>query len=161
MYFETTTCVSHNHLHCIARLADQYDMSIRSFIVYMIIYAAKKEKASSKAFKSISYRDRKKDNPWKRVHLYLQYGEYEYLLDVKKVWKMSVAKVIEFCMENVLDEFLAFLNEIDQEVKRGNTDNYLRYEINRSYMFDFCIDEGVHCCRFYWGLPKKYTNQTQ
>jgi len=156
MDFETTTCISYEHLNTLYSLADKFNMPLHSCIVYLLIYAAKKEKAPAKAFKGISYRSRNKLNPWKRVHLYLAFKEYEYLLDVKKIWKMSVARAIAFCVENVLDEFAQFLNNLIEAEREGDIDNYLVYEINRSYLFEYDTKEGVHCCRFYWGLPRKY-----
>ncbi len=156
MDFETTTCISYEHLDMLSSLAQCYNMPLHSFIVYMIIYAAKKEKAKAFAFKSIAYRRRGTPHSWKRVHLYLQYKEYEYLLDVKKLWKMSVARAIEFCVEHVLEEFVQFLNDFFRKEREGKADNYLVYELNRSYIFEYDTTEGVHCCRFYWGLPLKY-----
>ena len=156
MDFETTTCISLTDLDILTAAASQFDIPLHSFIVRLVIFAAKKDKANSKAFTSIAYRKRDKQNPWKRVHLYLEYREYEYLLDIKKVWKMSVARAIAYCVANVLDEFVAFLQNLLEEERKGNTDNYLKYEFNRSYLFEYDTKEGVHCCRFYWGLPKKY-----
>ena len=160
MDFETTTCISIENLELLSTLARHFDLPLHSFIVYMIIYAAKKEKAHTQVFKSITYRKRSSVRNWKRVHLYLQYKEYEYLLDVKKVWKMSVAKAIEFCVEQVLDEFVEYLNEFIRKEKEGRSDNYLAYEINRSYIFEYDTAEGVHCLRLYWGLPQKYARFT-
>jgi len=153
--FETTTCISHEHYQILLKNAEQLEIPFHVLVVHLIIYAAKKDKVRAKAFKSIAYRKRNFNNPWKRVHLYLQFKEYEYLLDVKKLWKMSVAKAIEFCVNNVLDEFIEFLSNLNCKTE-DDTDNYLKYEINKSYLFEFDMEEGVHACRFYWGLPLKY-----
>ena len=160
MDFETTTCISLTHLDILTANALQFNMPLHSFIARMLVFAAKKEKGKVKPFKGIAYRKRDRENPWKRVHLYLKYSEYEYLLDIKKLWKMSVALAIVFCIENVLDEFVTFLNNLFEEERKGNTDNYLKYEFNRSYIFEYDTKEGVHCCRFYWGLPVKYARFT-
>ena len=156
MDFETTTCISIHDLDVLTATTMQYDMPLHSFIARLLIFAAKTDKGTAKAFTSIAYRKRDKQNPWQRVHLYLEYREYEYLLDIKKLWKMSVAKAIAYCVEHVLDEFVAFLNNCIEEERKGNTDNYLKYELTRSYLFEYDTEEGVHCCRFYWGLPLKY-----
>lgn len=156
MSFETTTCISLNHIDLLSEYAEKLGVSLRSIIVYMIMYAAKKEKHSYRAFRQISYRARNKNNPWKRVHLVLYQSEYEFLLDVKKLWKMSLAHVIEFCTENVLDEFFLYFQK---RLKEINTDNYpenlLSYYENRSYTFDFYREKGIHCLKFYWGPPPK------
>ncbi|MGB4269222.1 MAG: hypothetical protein WBK20_08580 [Spirochaetota bacterium] len=156
MYFETTTCISKNHLCILNDYANKLGVSLRTLIVYMIMYAAKKEKRKYTAFKRISYRKRNKDNPWKRVHLTLYQSEYEFFLDVKKLWKMSIAHVIEYCTDNVINEFFLYFQK---RLKEINTDNYpynlLSYYENRSYTFDFYKEKGIHCLKFYWGPPPK------
>ncbi|MGQ9842022.1 MAG: hypothetical protein ACUVRK_00520 [Spirochaetota bacterium] len=156
MDFETTTCISYDNVQLLTEIAAKLDIPLHSFIVRLLIFGVKNEKAICKAFKSIAYRKRNKDNPWKRVHLYVQYREYEYLLDIKKLWKMSIARAIEYCVEHVLDEFTESLQLYIESEKRGNTDNYLEYVFNRSYLFEHDREEGVHSVRLYWGLPKKY-----
>ncbi|MEW6527812.1 MAG: hypothetical protein AB1444_14235 [Spirochaetota bacterium] len=156
MYFETTTCISLIHLAVLQEYSQKLSIPLRSLLVYMVMYAAKKEKRKFIAFKRIAYRKRNIDNPWKRVHLVLYQSEYEFLLDVKKLWKMSLAHVIEFCTENVLDEFFLYFQK---RLKEINTDNYpnnlLSYYENRSYTFDFYREKGIHCLKFYWGPPPK------
>ena len=156
MDFETTTCISLKHLSLLHEYADKLDIPLRSLIVYMIMYAAKHEKRKAEAFKQIRYRKRNADNPWKRVHLVLYQSEYEFLLDVRKLWKVSLAKAIEFCVENVLVEFFEYFKK---RLKEINTDNYpynlLSYYENRSYTFDFHKVKGIHCLKFYWGPPPK------
>ncbi|MEW6525479.1 MAG: hypothetical protein AB1444_02275 [Spirochaetota bacterium] len=42
---------------------------------------------------------RKRYHTWKRVQLYLYENEYEFVMDVRKVCKMSLAKVIAYCVK--------------------------------------------------------------
>lgn len=161
MDFETTTCISYDNLQMLNNVAKDLDIPLHAFIVRMLIFGVKNERARWKAFKSITYRKRNKDNPWKRVHLYVQYREYEYLLDIKKLWKMSIARAIEYCVEHILEEFVENLKKYIEDVKRDNTDNYRKYLFNRSYLFEHDREEGVHCMRLYWGLPKKYWQKRQ
>ncbi|MEJ5361612.1 MAG: hypothetical protein WHV26_06065 [Spirochaetota bacterium] len=156
MHFETTTCVSLNNMVLLDIYAKRLNISIRSLVVYLLMFAAKNEKKRPVAFKRISYRKRKKDEKWKRLHLVLYQSEYEFILDVKKLWKMSLALCIEFCLENVLHEFIEFV--LNNE-KRKDTDNYLYYYRNRSYTFDFYQEKGIHCCKFYWGPPPQLLNK--
>jgi hypothetical protein len=149
MDFETTTCIACDHLSLLRYFSDKYEISLRTFISLLINYSAKYEKNDIQAFKRIAYRNRKGKNSWKRVHLMLKHSEYEFFLDVKKLWKMSLAKIIEYCIENVLDEFLTVL---DERLK-NYTDNYREYYEINSYTFDFYKVKGIHCCKFYWGPP--------
>lgn len=156
MDFETTTCISHDTLQLLNEISQKLAIPLHLFIVRMLIFGVKNDKATWKAFRSIAYRKRNPKNPWKRVHLYVQYREYEYLLDLKKLWKMSIARAIEYCVEHVLDEFIESLQLYIETEQKENTDNYLKYVFNRSYLFEYDKKEGVHCMRLYWGLPKKY-----
>ncbi len=154
MDFETTTCISLQHLAILQEDAQKLDVPLSTLIVYLVMYAAKKEKKTYVAFKRIAYRKRNTGNPWKRVHLVLYQSEYEFFLDVKKLWKMSLANIIAFCVDNVLEEFFLYFKE---RLKEINTDNYPEnlpsYYENRSYTFDFHREKGIHCLKFYWGPP--------
>ena len=96
MSIETTTCISFEHLKLLQSYAQRYDMSLRTFISGMVSFAAQCEKVSVQSFKQLSYRE--KGTAWKRFHLVLFDDEYEFFMDVKKVWKMSLAKVIAYCL---------------------------------------------------------------
>ncbi|MEJ5362845.1 MAG: hypothetical protein WBK20_10925 [Spirochaetota bacterium] len=160
MYFETTTCISLQHLALLNEYAHKLSVPLRTLVAYMVMYAAKKEKRKFAAFKRISYRKRDKDNPWRRVHIVLYQSEYEFLLDVKKLWKMSLANIIAFCVDNVLEEFFLYFEKRWREI---NTDNYPynlpSYYENRSYTFDFHREKGIHCLKFYWGPPPEILNK--
>jgi hypothetical protein len=117
-------------------------MSLRSFISSLISFSAQWEKVGIQSFQQLSYR--KKGTSWKRLHLVLYEDEYEFFMDVKKVWKMSLAKIIAFCLENVLDEFLKVLDTMQDN---DYTDNY-RY---KGYSFEIGEEENIFFCKLYWG----------
>ena len=102
MTIETTTCISINHLTLLNRYTEQYKLPLHTFIFLLVNYAAKKERCRMQAFNRIAYRKRSSEKNWKRVHLYVYHSEYELFLDVKKLWKMSLAKIIEYCIDKVL-----------------------------------------------------------
>jgi len=142
---ETTTCISYEHLEILKYNAERHNMSLRTFISSLIRFAADLEKNNVQYFKQLTYRKRGQGQ-WKRLHLVLYYDEYEFFLDVKKLWKMSLAKVIAFCLDNVLEEFLRFLSIVEQE-DDYYTDNY-RYS---GYSFEVGREEDIFYCKFYWG----------
>lgn len=141
MNIETTTCIVYDHLKLLREYAAHYELSLHSFIVSLINYVMSYKKIPVKSYTRLSYRERY--HSWKRVHLYLYEHEYEFLMDVRKVCKMSLAKVIAFCVDNYLFDFIAALNSDE------NTDNY-RYS---GYTFAFYLEDGIPCCQFYWGPP--------
>ncbi|MEW6526341.1 MAG: hypothetical protein AB1444_06710 [Spirochaetota bacterium] len=142
MNIETTTCISLEHFELCKLYARQYNMSMRTFISALISFSVQWEKVDIKSFKQLSYR--KKGTKWRRLHLVLYEDEYEFFMDVKKVWKMSLAKIIAFCLDNVLGEFLKILDEMGDD---DYTDNY-RYS---GYTFSVYREGEIICCQFYWG----------
>ncbi len=140
MNLETTTCISHKHLELIKVYAEKYKIPVSSFIIYLINFVVTHKIMQVKACSRLSYRPRHSGG-WKRVHIMLLEHEYEFVMDVRKVYKMSLAKIIAFCIDNYLFDFINALN------KEDNTDNYRCC----GYTFSFYLEEGIQCCQFYWG----------
>lgn len=149
MEFETTTCISHKDMQVLQYYADLCDLSLSKFFVSMINYAAMHGKRKNKPFTHIQYRKRHTSS-WQRVHLYLSYHEYEFLLDMKKLWKMSVAHLIEYCIENVLVEFVEAL------LKEEHNYSY-RF---MHYTFDFSYVKNMPAYRCIWGIPPEILAKT-
>jgi len=141
MNIETTTCIASEHLELFKHYAPLYKLPLHTFIINFINYVLSYKRIPVKSYKRLQYR--KRYQSWKRVHLYLYENEYEFVMDVRKVCKMSLAKVIAYCVENYLYDYLSALESED------NTDNY-RFS---GYTFSFYLEEGIPCCQFYWGPP--------
>jgi len=145
MNIETTTCISYEHLDILKFHAQKHNMSLRTFISCLISFASQFERGEIHYFKQLRYRPRKSGS-WKRLHLVLYEDEYEFFMDVKKLWKMSLARIIAFCIDNVLEEFLRFLSK-EEEKEDYYTDNY-RYS---GYSFEVSREEDIFYCKVYWG----------
>ncbi len=149
MQFETTTCITHQNKELLEMYANKFNLTISDFITSLIHYAILCEKQKPKTFKKITYRKRKKGE-WERIHLYIRYHEYEFLLDMKKMWKMSVALLIEYCIENVLEEFVKRLLQEDDTYSYRFT----------AYTFKFEKIYGFHSYQIIWGLPPEIMERT-
>lgn len=145
MNIETTTCISYEHLELLKQYANKHNMSLRTFISVLISFAAQSEKLRVQYFKQLKYRLRY-SGEWKRLHLVLYDDEYEFFMDVKKLWKMSLARIIAYCLDNVLYEFLEFLTKEEQK-EDYYTDNY-RY---RGYTFETGTKKDIFYLTLYWG----------
>jgi hypothetical protein len=141
MNIETTTCIAYEHFELFQSFAAMYKLPLHTFIINFINYVLSYKHIPVKSYKRLQYR--KRYQRWKRVHLYLYENEYEFVMDVRKICKMSLAMVITYCVENYLYDYLAALDSED------NTDNY-RFS---GYTFSFYLEEGIPCCQFYWGPP--------
>lgn len=149
MQFETTTCITAEHHELLNYYADIVGLSVSDLITSLIHYAVLCKKKNPRTFKSIQYRKRN-SKEWERIHLYIRYNEYEFLLDMKKMWKMSVALLIEYCIENVLDEFIRVL------MREDDTYSY-RFT---NYTFKFQKVHGFQSYQIIWGLPPEIMAST-
>ncbi|OHD63030.1 MAG: hypothetical protein A2176_09420 [Spirochaetes bacterium RBG_13_51_14] len=73
----------------------------------------------------------------------LKPDEYEFFLDLRKVFKQSVSRLVAYAIDKYLDE-------ITQKIRKGS-DNY-RF---KNYAISRIIIEGVICWVLYWGVPRK------
>ncbi len=94
----------------------------------------------------IKYQSRDNKDNWHRLHLVLNEYEYEYYLDMRKFYKMSVSFILAYAARRYLDEIL---NELLNGSK--NTDNYYY----KNYIFIRKTMNKVICWQIYWGLPQK------
>lgn len=145
MSSETTTCVSYEHLYVLNKYAQQYNLTVTEFITILIRFAAENKKFLFVSNRRIKYRQRRGGATWKRLHIMLKPHDYELFLDAKKLFKLSVAKMIEFCIENFLFEC------IDKVFNKNNTDNY-QYA---NYFFEYSNTEEIYSYHVYWGLPQE------
>ncbi|HOT43857.1 MAG TPA: hypothetical protein PLM53_05345 [Spirochaetota bacterium] len=90
----------------------------------------------------IRYQKRGNKEDWRQLHLTLRPDEYEFFLDLRKVFKFSVSCLVAYAVEKYLDEILKKLYKGD--------DNY-RY---KNYMFQRIIVDGVVCWMLSWGIPQ-------
>ncbi len=92
--------------------------------------------------KSVRYQDREAEGTWRRQHVRILAREYEYFLDSRKFFKLSVSLLVAYAIENYLDEVL---------YGDSDSDNYrfLQYAIVPKH-----VDTAI-CWQIYWGMPRK------
>lgn len=145
MKSETTTCMSIEHIFIVNNLAKRYNVAVTEIITALIRYAAQNKKFLFVSNRRIQYRDRRGKTSWKRVHIMVKPHDYEIFLDAKKLFKMSVAKMIEFCIENFIFECIKNVFE------KNNTDNYLY----ANYHYEFSTEGEIYSYHVYWGIPQR------
>ncbi len=103
-----------------------------------------------KSFSRIQYQGRDVKEKWHRLHIALNEYEYEYYLDMRKFYKMSVSYILAYAVRRYLREII---NELID--KNFRTDNYLY----KNYAFmKYTIDEII-CWRIYWGIHPQILNK--
>lgn len=143
MNSETTTCMTYEHISIVNTYAKRYRITFTDMVTTLIRYAAQNKKFVFVSNRRIQYRDRRGNTSWRRVHVMVKPHDYEIFLDAKKLFKMSVAKMIEFCIENFLFECVKNVFE------KNNTDNYLY----ANYHYEFVTEGEVYSYHVYWGIP--------
>jgi hypothetical protein len=93
----------------------------------------------------IKYQARDEKENWHRLHITISEYEYEYYLDMRKFYKMSVSFILAYAIKRYLNAVIYALLDINK-----NTDNY-RY---RNYILIKKTLDGIICWQIYWGIPK-------
>ncbi len=96
--------------------------------------------------KMVKYQERRKPNDWHTVHLELREDEYEYLLDLRRLLKLSVSLILA----NAVDKYLMKVEKIIQ------SDKYLM----RNYVLIQEINNGTLHWRHIWGFPSNIGDLT-
>ncbi|MBN2160926.1 MAG: hypothetical protein JW807_16165 [Spirochaetes bacterium] len=94
----------------------------------------------SRLGRMVQYQERKGKDNWHTFHLYLREDDYEYFLDLRKLFKMSVSLILAFAVKKFLK----------RQIEANNTDNYTfkNYIVIREHI------DGVISWRFLWGWPR-------
>lgn len=102
-----------------------------------------------KSYSRIKYQRRDEKENWQQLHLILNEYEYEYYLDMRKLFKMSVSFILAYAVVRYLDEVM---NELTN--RNIDTDNYTY----RNYIFVRKTIDNIICWHLYWGIPEKLTD---
>jgi hypothetical protein len=113
---ETTVCLHRENRKIIDQAAARTGLSLKQIISLLIRESLPFDKKNF-SFSRIRYQPRKEESDWGRFHLNLCESDYELLLDVRKVRKISVslflAEAIELFLEKVVQKILNQLNGPD------------------------------------------------
>lgn len=143
MSFETTTCISKTHYTVLIHYTEKYNITLSKLLTSFLRYIAENQKISFTVNSRIKYRLREGKCSWRRIHIMLTPYDYEIILDMKKIGKMSLAKIIDYGIENFLQDF------VNNVLEKQNTDNYLY----ANYHFEVSTEDNIFSYRIYWGLP--------
>jgi hypothetical protein len=135
---ETTLYLRKDILKNITAAASLIGVSRSKFILSLIARVVEDTRHPVMHGTMVSYQDRSDSDSWNRFHIILRADEYEYLLDLRKLLKMSVSKILAYAVMKYIR------NQITNK-----TDNYpmINYLIIREV-----IDNIIHY-RLIWGYP--------
>ena len=146
MLIETTV---HIHKSILEMLNKKVELTgkTRTFMMKLLMQRVMSDNQKMlKSYKRIRYQARDAKENWHKLHVVMNEYEYEYYLDMRKFFKMSVSFILAYAVRRYLDEIV-------KELLYGNisTDNY-RY---KNYIFIKETIDEVICWQIYWGIPQK------
>jgi hypothetical protein len=92
--------------------------------------------------RSIRYQEKAPEREWARQHITVFTRDYEYFLDMRKLFKSSVSLLVAYAIENYLDDVCNGTSDMDNY-------QFLQYAIVPKR-----VDTAI-CWKIYWGLPRK------
>lgn len=136
---ETTLNIHSNILSKITLAAKTCKKSRSEMIMALIKKMMNDVSKPSRYGAPVQYQERISEGGWKTFHLAVREDDYEYLLDLRKLLKMSVSRILAVAVKK-------FLGKV---VKSKITDNnrYKNYAIVKE------VVDNIICWRFFWGLP--------
>jgi len=140
MPIETTLNVHKNILDMLDKATLISGKQRTSIIKLMIKRSMKDNNKLIKMNSRVKYQERDIKVNWYRIHIVLNEYEYEYCLDFRKFFKMSVSLILAYSVLRYLDEILK---------ENKNTDNYFY----PSYILIKNIFEETIYWQIYWGIP--------
>ena len=142
MLIETTLYVNKSILDMLNRGVIITGGSRTHMIKILMQMVMKNNRRLLKSNSRVQYQKRDEKENWRRLHIVLNEYEYEYYLDMRKFFKMSVSYILAYAVMRYLNELLK---------KNKNTDNYCF----NNYVFMKKIEGGIICWQIHWGLPAK------
>ena len=149
MLIETTICIRNNLSQRLARTAVLTGYSKRSIISILLRRFAEDNNSTPVTGTRIKYQKRfASDDGWRRMHVLLSPVEYEFFIDLRKVFKKSVSACVAEAIDRYLDDLI--------QTATKHIDNY-RFT---NYSFSRIVINNIICWVFAWGVPGRIMLQT-
>ena len=140
MLTETTLNIHNDILIKICKAAEFKGIS-RSRIIILLLKKFMGSSVDFSMFRCIKYQDKDLPEKWHTFHIQLREDDYEFFLDLRKFFKMSVSLVLAIAVKKYIDSLF----------NKKFTDNYLF----RNYLMIRNVVDGIINWQLYWGFPPK------
>jgi hypothetical protein len=146
MIIQTTLYIHKSILEMLNRGTETTGESRTAIIKHLMQRVMSDNNKMLESYSRIKYQARDEKENWHRLHITICEYEYEYYLDMRKFYKMSVSFILAYAIKRYLNAVVYALLDIDK-----NTDNY-HY---RNYILIKKTLDGIICWQIYWGIPQK------
>jgi hypothetical protein len=136
---KTTLNIHKDILEIITRAAKKRGVSRSDLIIYLFKMTMDSISSPCIFGSLVSYQKRSKPDDWHIFHIKLRVDEYEYFLDLRKLLKMSVSRILTYAVKR-------FLHKI---TKKNLSDNYQF----KNYIIIKELFNNTICWKLVWGYP--------
>ena len=138
---ETTLNIHVESLEMINNISDVYNISRNRVIKNLLKKVMYRELNSFSFNRCVKYQDSDSKEKWHKFHITLDVDEYEFFIDLRKFFKMSVSAIVSYAVKKYYKEV----------IKSNRTDNYLF----KNYIIIKETINNIISWRIYWGYPEK------
>ena len=137
---ETTLNVHLDILDKLQHAADKRGISCSAMIVVLLQKVMRARDKNVCMGRLVQYQKRRRKEDWHRFHIVWRADDYEYFLDLRKLLKLSVSRILAEAVEKYLKKLR----------KKDFTDK----NRIRNYVLMGRIVDKVRHWQFFWGLPQ-------
>lgn len=144
---ETTAYLDRECVDRLAGMADEAGISRSKLVVLLLKRVMKDHEALACCDRAVRYQERTPCVQRKRLHVGVELRDYEFFIDMRKLFKLSVSFLIAFAVREHLGELMVKLAD----------EKYDEYADNYPYHHYLIIPEKVDsavCWKIYWGIPE-------
>ena len=138
---ETTINIHVGMIDKINQISKIYKISRNKVIKDLLKKVMEKDLNNFSFNKCVKYQDSDSKENWHKFHILLDTDEYEFFIDLRKFFKMSVSAIVAYAVKKYYREMLKF----------KSTDNYLF----KNYIIIKEVINNVVTWKIYWGWPEK------
>ena len=146
MQIETTLNIERRILDGITQAAIVTVRTRSNIIRHLFARVIKDHNKLVKSNTGIRYQKRDESNLWHKFHITFRIDEYEHYLDMRKLFKLSLSRILAYAVRQYLSEIIRKLSD---KILTKKADNYLI----KNYLMLQDSTIGVFCWRLYWGIP--------
>jgi hypothetical protein len=136
---ETTLNIRMDILEKIVCAAESKEMTCSEVIVFLLKQVMGGIGKTRPIGRPVKYQERRRPEDWTVLHVQVREDEYEYMMDLRRLLKLSVSLIVARAVEKYLNDSTTCVV----------TDNY-RFV---NYMLIQEIIDHVKCWRLIWGYP--------
>jgi hypothetical protein len=143
MITETTVYVHEHTREKIKKIMASTGKTKQAIVVWALSKMSEDTDSHTITWSRVKYQPRNRNTKWTQIHIYLSPAEYELFIDLRKIYKSSVSRMVAIAIEKYLKEMIP---------KEGIlSTNYSK----KNYAMSRIILNGITTWIFYWGIPQK------